>query len=241
LVRSRGFDVVRFPVEGSLWSLLDRIFMRSQIRCVLDVGAHVGEYGGFLRTHGYRGEIVSFEPVPAAYELLRARASGDGRWQTYRYALGAHDGERTMRVAAADNLSSFLEPSAAGRARFSGVIEAREELAVEVKRLDTVFPDLASVAVGGRTFLKCDTQGLDLDILDGAEKTLDSLAGIQLELDIEPLYDGAAEFRRGVDWLGERGFLLAGTFPVVRDARLRLLQVEAVFVAGEPRRTVEPE
>jgi FkbM family methyltransferase len=229
-LRARGFDVVRYPVEGSLWALLDRIFRQASVTCVLDVGAHVGEFGRFLRGHGYPGEIVSFEPVPSSYRSVAGLVAGDPRWRVYPYALGAVDGPRTLSVAHADNLSSFLEPASAGRARFTGAIDARERLEVEVRRLDSVFADLTAPAGPASVYLKCDTQGLDLEVVEGAGDVLSRLAGVQLELDLEPLYEGSATFLEGLSRLGDRGFRLAGVFPVARDDRARLLQVETVFV-----------
>jgi FkbM family methyltransferase len=229
-LRARGFDVVRYPVEGSLWALLDRIFRRASVACVLDVGAHVGEFGCFLRGHGYLGEIVSFEPVPSSYRSVAGLVEGDPRWRVYPYALGAVDGPRSLSVAYADNLSSFLAPASAGRARFAGAIDARERLEVEVRRLESIFADVTAPTGAGSVYLKCDTQGLDLEVVDGAGDVLSRLAGVQLELDLEPLYEGSGTFLEGLSRLGDRGFRLAGAFAVARDDRARLLQVETVFV-----------
>jgi FkbM family methyltransferase len=230
VLRARGLDVVRYPVDGSLWALLERIFRSRGVGCVLDVGAHVGEFGGFLREHGYCGEIVSFEPVPCSYRSVAGRAAGDARWRVYPYALGAVEGSRNLGVAYADNLSSFLEPAAAGRARFAGAIDARERVDVEVRRLESIFTEVTAAAGSETVFLKCDTQGLDLEVVQGAGNFLSGLAGVQLELDIEPLYEGSGTFLDGLAQLGSYGFRLAGVFPVARDDRTRLLQVETVFV-----------
>jgi FkbM family methyltransferase len=229
-LRARGLDVVRYPVEGSLWALIDRVFRMGSVASVLDVGAHVGEFGSFLRDHGYRGDIFSFEPVPDAYEALARRADGDPRWHVHRYALGAVDGTRTFRVAKADNLSSFLEPSVAGRTRFDEGIAARDRIEVDIRRLDSVFAEVTAAARPGGFYLKCDTQGVDLDVVEGTGDVLSTFAGVQLELDLEPLYEGSGTFVDGLSRLGSRGFRLAGVFPVARDGRARLLQVEAVFV-----------
>jgi SAM-dependent methyltransferase len=41
---------------------------------VLDVGANVGQFGTDLRRYGYKGEILSFEPLPAMFVILTDKA-----------------------------------------------------------------------------------------------------------------------------------------------------------------------
>ena len=38
---------------------LEALFRRLEIDCVLDVGAHLGQFGRLLRGWGYRGTIIS--------------------------------------------------------------------------------------------------------------------------------------------------------------------------------------
>src|SRR5919198_1008199 len=90
LLRRSGFDVVRYRVRAdpasveashrSLGTHLMSVFQHAQIDCVLDVGAHEGQYGRLLRSSGYAGHIVSFEPVTANARTLGEHARLDEKW-----------------------------------------------------------------------------------------------------------------------------------------------------------------
>ena len=71
---------------------LRRLFDQLQIDTVLDVGANEGGYCELLRDFvGFKGHVVSFEPVPAVYRRARKRCSGRPTME------GIPDGARRRR------------------------------------------------------------------------------------------------------------------------------------------------
>jgi FkbM family methyltransferase len=224
-LRRAGYDVTRFPVPGSLWETLGRVFRQERVALVVDVGAHKGEYGAFLREHGYRGAIRSFEPVPSSADEAVRRASSDPGWTVERRAIAAARGTLPIRVARASNLSSFRAPTPAGHARFGAGLDEHDVIEVEVVPLADVVD-----AVGAPAFLKADTQGFDLEVVRGAGAALGRFVGVQVELDIEPMYAGAPGLVDGLAELAALGFVPAGFWPVARGKRGELLQLDVVLV-----------
>jgi FkbM family methyltransferase len=230
LVRSFGYDLVRFPREslgGHLATLIDRL----GVDCVLDVGARYGEYAETLRGLGYTGRLVSFEPVAEHFEILERAARTDPEWHVRRLALGSETATRTINVTRGSHFTSFLTASEFGRETFPET-EVEHEEQVEVRRLDDLF---AEVVPGDepRVFLKLDTQGWDLEVLRGAPRSLDAVVAVQSEISVKPVYDGMPSYLEVIPYLNERGFELSGLFPVGRDERLRVLELDCVLVRAD--------
>lgn len=221
-LRRRGFDVIRFEPDRRL-SLIER----HGVGVVLDVGANDGSFAGGFRDAGYRGRIVSFEPQSAAFARLEARARDDPSWECRRTAVGAHDGEATLHLAANSSSSSLLEMAeqhvrSAPESRYVGVET------VPVARLDTLRAEI--VHPRERVYLKADVQGLELDVLNGASVLLEQCRIVDVELSLVPLYEGAAALPDVLDYLEERGFVPVWLDPVFADAATgRLLQVDGLF------------
>jgi hypothetical protein len=72
-------------------------------------------------------------------------------------------------------------------------------------------------------------------VLQGAERFLARIAGIQIELSLVPLYDGEHLFHPMLHGLEERGYDLWSVVPgFVGPETGRLLQLDAIFFRKEP-------
>src|SRR5882672_7200529 len=97
-VRRAGYDVVLYDLTHPLRRRM-RLVADRRISLLLDVGANSGQYGREMRAQGYAGRIVSFEPLPAACEALRAQSRGDPTWACEQFALGDAPGTAAIHVA----------------------------------------------------------------------------------------------------------------------------------------------
>src|SRR4029077_19220706 len=175
----------RFGVEISHYRpLAARVFARlnsAEVPLLIDVGASRGEYAARLRQHGYRGDIVSFEPGDEAFQELVSVAAGDTGWTCHRLALGAVAGDAPIHVASNLASSSLLEMEDGHRSAAPEVSVIGIET-VPVARLDDALPDER------HCLLKLDVQGYEDRVLDGAPSTLARAVLVQCELSIAQLY-----------------------------------------------------
>jgi FkbM family methyltransferase len=206
----------------------ERLLRNRGITLVLDVGAHTGEFAASVRETGYRGRIVSCEPLSAPYAKLAERSAPDQAWEARKVALGDSDGSAVINVAG--NLaSSSLLPMGARHLESApaSAYVGREQ--VNTARLATLWPGLAKPS--DRVWLKLDVQGYELHVLRGAEDVLDRIDVIQAEMGLQHLYEGDVTWRELVDWLEERSFRLAGLEPGFEDPESgELLQADGIFV-----------
>jgi FkbM family methyltransferase len=202
---------------------------------VLDVGGHFGETGVYLRRLGFRGLIVSFEPVAASFQRLSERARRDGRWLTYQLAAGACGGSMALNVMADSELSSFRPLNRQGNTFFAGAAETGTQDAVRVVRLDDFVEAELPHLLSQRLFLKLDTQGWDLEAARGAERLLPAVMALQTEMAVRPLYEGAPRFTESLAHFEARGFEVAVMSPVSIDfATASLVEFDCVMVRTAP-------
>ena len=224
VARRVGYDVRRAAPN-----VVDFINSRN-VDVVLDVGANVGQFGRELRERGYRGQIVSFEPVTPVFEELRKAAERDHAWEVRNLALGASHGTATIKVSENTVFSSILKQTPVGEAYDAKARVLREET-IRVERLDDLFEPFR----GRRVFLKIDTQGFERDVLLGAEASLKHVVGLQAELPTGHLYEGVWTLPEALEFLMRRGFILAQTHPINYGANdpVSLIEMDCVFRVAE--------
>jgi FkbM family methyltransferase len=232
ILRRLGWDVV--PLDHRVHPLARRARLLAShgIDLVLDVGANEGQYARELRAIGYRGRIVSFEPLSAPFGRLEAALGNDAGWRGRQVAVGPQIGRATIHVAA-NSWSSSLLPMLPAHERLapgSGYVGEEE---VAITTLEALVREHARDEE--RLFVKVDTQGYERRVLESAGPALSRITGLQLELSIVPLYEGEELLSSMLRWLEERGFILMSLEPGHADpATGQLLQVDGVFFRSRP-------
>jgi FkbM family methyltransferase len=219
-----GLDIHR--VGSSRSSDLADFLASRQVDVVLDVGANHGQFGQGLRDRGYRGKIVSFEPVESVFQELKAVAERDSNWQAHHLALGAAAGRTWINVSHKSEFSSILDQAPEAQRLHAAAAVARQE-EITVARLDDLFTPFRNHTV----FLKIDTQGYERPILEGAREALSRVVGVQLELPLVHLYKGTWSLTDALLYMDATGFVLAQLTSVncLSEDPVSTVEIDGVF------------
>jgi FkbM family methyltransferase len=205
-----------------------------QVDVVLDVGANSGQYATGLRKAGFKGRIVSFEPLSRPFSFLERKASEDPLWDCRQCALGDTDGTISINVAANAGQSSSVLPMLK---YLQDALPAQNYIGTEeapIYRLDSVAPEI--LRPNDVAFLKMDVQGFEKQVIAGGKSTInDRCVGMQIEMSLVPLYEGDMLIREALDLVYSLGFMLTELVPGSRDIRNgRMLQADGIFFREEP-------
>ena len=173
---------------------------------LVDIGARGGIQPNWKRASRHL-KLVGFEPDPAEYERLVKNADRE-RIVYINAAVGRAPGVLTLNIGREGGTSSIFEPSMGFLRRFPKAeryeIVRRQEISA-----DTLDSLLARHTIGDIDFIKIDTQGAELDILQGARETLARAAfGVEVEVLFAPLYHGQSSFGSVDTLLRDAGFYL---------------------------------
>jgi FkbM family methyltransferase len=193
---------------------LKRIFDRFDIDCVFDVGANYGQYANMLRKKcGYKGLIISFEPMPNAAMHLRELSSRDPLWIVKEIALSDKKGETSFNIMVGSQFSSISEPVHSETNLFTKNNKVEQTIIVKTDILNNAYAELLDAYSFKRPFLKLDTQGFDVSIIKHAKDCIDSFIGLQSELAVKKLYSDSVYFFDAIKFYESFGFVLSSFVP----------------------------
>jgi len=204
VARQMGYTVERYQLSKDIAGVRSRILKTQGVDLVLDVGANIGQYGKGLRSQGYTGRIVSFEPVSEAFAEVRRAANGDPNWVCHQRALGERDETSQISVNSQSATSSLLPMGSAFRKAAPEITRVREET-IQVSRLDSLASELWGDAQ--KVYLKLDVQGFERSVFAGAVESLADprIIGVECELSLAGLYEGQMLYNEMIDWIEEKG------------------------------------
>lgn len=194
---------------------------------LFDVGANQGQFKKFAREEvGFAGKIISFEPIPDLAMALTERSKTDPLWQVVPCALGAEPATLNLNVSANSAFSSFL-PQAESVGHLFPEAAATRTVEVPVQTLSAFF---RSQSVSTPYFLKLDTQGFDLQVINGGLDVLRDCAAVLCEVSVIPLYAGQPTWREMIDRLEALGFGMVGLYPVNRTPFMQVIEFDCLMI-----------
>jgi len=220
-----GIEIIKYPTDELNRRI--KLLQHHNIDVIIDIGANIGQYGGEMRALGFKGEIISFEPIKAAFEKLKKNSANDKNWKIFNCSIGEKDGQTTINVSKNSVSSSLLDnlPQLTESAPEAAFVEKET---IEIKKLDTIYESLN--LINKNVYLKIDTQGYEEMVLMGAENSLKEVSGMQIEMSFIPSYKGSITFDQMKTKLNNLGFNLMAIENGFYDKKTGMqLEVDGIF------------
>lgn len=199
---------------------INRYVPTDTARIVFDVGANKGQSAQkFLRWFP-KAQIYCFEPISNTFTKLCENTKKYNNILCFPLAFGCAKGQQKVLLQKfSENNSLLYTPEMASRVGSDALTEV-----VTISTLDSFCHEHQIEHID---FLKIDTEGLDLEVLKGAEQLLkaNQVTLIQVEAGMNSLNKKHIPLEQFKEYLEERGYLLFGIYGQTPDwkgeARLR--------------------
>lgn len=176
------------------------------IKTILDIGAHTGQFAKEIREKLPQSKIYSFEPLKDCYQKLLQNMSEDKNFKAYNFALGDKESKQEINRSVSSPSSSLLPMGNLHEEMYPHTKGGSKE-EIEVKRLDDVFKnsDLEK-----EILVKIDVQGYEDKVIDGGINIISQAKIALLEVSFQELYKGQALFGEIYDIMKKLGFRYQG-------------------------------
>ena len=196
------------------------------IEFVFDVGANVGQFVLDLRRHGYRNNVVSFEPVSDTYTKLVQNFKNDHNLRGLQKGVGREQGELQINLSANAGLStSFLDMEVNHLENFP----QSNFVSTEIVQVTTIADQIRDSRIDPlKLAVKIDVQGFELEVLRGAISELKNIRCLLIEVSLIPLYVGEPSLKELLEFLDLHDHKVVDIFRGIKAKNGNLLQVDLI-------------
>ena len=223
-----GYYIRPYNVVSSADLRLIHALNHFRIDTVVDIGANVGQFGEKLIEGGFKGKMISFEPLSKCHAKLKEKASSYPKWEIYdRVAIGAENGETEINITSNTVSSSLLEiKEVHTRAEAASAYVGKEK--IKVVRLDDI---ASSIGIENKYFVKIDVQGFEMEVLKGGKNTIAGATLVSIEMSLIPVYEnGGILFKNIIELMEQNNFYLFGIQTAFVDKQTgQVYQVDGIF------------
>lgn len=184
------------------------------INTIVDIGANIGQFASSVYKEGFKGKIVSFEPLQNAHNILiknslnfiKRNPQSQINWTVApAMALGESEGVSQINVSTRSSCSSIttmldLHKEALPNAKFLN----KEQ--ITIKTLDSIWDQY--ITDKDKVLVKIDVQGYEYQVLQGSNRSLSKSKAVLIEVSISPLFEGQKTWDEILIYLESKGFKL---------------------------------
>ena len=180
------------------------VSMFFNIRGCIHIGAHWGQEYPLYKQMGL-DNLIFYEAVESTFDVLKTKVGPEVDLRNT--ALGNTSGTMEMFIEESNDgcSSSMLEPD--HHLKQYPHITFPKKLEVPITKLDDESFDRETF-----NFINMDVQGFELEVLKGAEKTLDSVDLLLCEINKAEMYKGCAKVEDLEEYLKDFGFIRISTY-----------------------------
>jgi len=200
------------------------------IKTILDIGANKGQFLKNIIKVFPDTKIFAFEPVPNAYDRLKKWADKqNGQVKVDRLALGDRDSYLEMNLHKMFSASSsFLPTTELSKSKYP-MTQKQEKILVSQKKLDDIFLENEEDLVTD-ILIKLDVQGYEDKVIQGGYETFKKARACIVEISLDKLYQGQANFKNIFALLSELGYEYKGNIDQISDRDGHIIFLNAVFI-----------
>ena len=134
---------------------------------IFDIGANRGELSYFFANICKADIVYSFEPQNRMFGVLLGVAENTKNIKPFKIAFSNSNGEKTLKIP----IQSNHQYTQAASLEETYIVDYKKEI-IKIKTLDSFVNENK---INKLDFIKCDTEGHELLVFEGAKKTMTSL------------------------------------------------------------------
>lgn len=236
--RSRSQQII-YHLSNQLFNLVGKLLVKEwdkrllglaqlPIKTVLDIGANEGQFARKITKIFPEAHIYAFEPLAVPFQQLSRLA----RQQSHKItAFNLALGDSIQPIEIYSHLyfnpsSSILRTTQLCETVYP-MVKRQEKIVIDQSTLDQAITD---IALQEQILIKLDVQGYEERVIKGGMETFKKSAACIVEISLDQLYEGQAQFREIFSLLDHLGYTYAGNLDQVLGKHGHVRYFNAVFV-----------
>jgi len=182
----------------------------------IDIGSNIGNHA--IEFAKYFKKVICYEPTPRAYDLLATNTKHLKNVEVFNWGIGSK--EEFLKLQ--ENINNIGGSSAKYQ------IDEKNIVNIEIKPLDNDFDSLKKVML-----LKIDVEGMEIDVLRGAEKIITKFYPLVCFEQHETDFLNCFNETEVIDWLRKKDYKIYAIYkPIRKNIILRRLKNIMQMIIG---------
>lgn len=184
------------------------------IKLLIDVGAHKGEFINCGLQIKSIEKIIAFEPQKKIFELLKKKFIHNNKVNLNNTALDIENSKKKIKINKLSSTSTLNEINRNSLYyKFKSFLLYEKDAIISEYEIKTISFDnfFKSINLDPNTLLKIDTEGYEFNVLQGAREKIENVKYVLIENQFSKMYKNV-DFEQCHNFLKEKNFILLKKF-----------------------------